>query len=197
MSDDPPRHVAASPDTEYSLSIEDVAALYEAAGLPRDRRTVQRYCAKGNLDCHRIEIPYGEKYLVTPASVATHIAYIKEVRQVVTHHGEPRPATVLRDQADQHSDLTETTATGLDTPRSVAAGGEMLSRYVAQLEGENAYLREQNTAKDGQIKDLTERARETNHLIAGLQKMLTPLLGRGNGLSSDRDQHRDGVENRG
>jgi Phage integrase, N-terminal SAM-like domain len=27
------------------------------------------------------------------------------------------------------------------------------------------------------IKDLTERARETNHLIAGLQKMLTPLLG--------------------
>ena len=29
-----------------------------------------------------------------------------------------------------------------------------------------------------QIKDLTERARETNHLIAGLQKMLTPLLGR-------------------
>ena len=32
--------------------------------------------------------------------------------------------------------------------------------------------------KDDQIKDLTERARETNHLIAGLQKMLTPLLGR-------------------
>ncbi len=31
--------------------------------------------------------------------------------------------------------------------------------------------------KDDQIKDLTERARETNHLIAGLQKMLTPLLG--------------------
>ena len=32
--------------------------------------------------------------------------------------------------------------------------------------------------KNDQIKDLTERARETNHLIAGLQKMLTPLLGR-------------------
>jgi hypothetical protein len=33
--------------------------------------------------------------------------------------------------------------------------------------------------KDEQIKDLTERARETNHLIGGLQRMLTPLLGRG------------------
>src|SRR5438552_1796047 len=39
--------------------------------------------------------------------------------------------------------------------------------------------------KDDQIKDLTERARETNHLIAGLQKMLTPLLGRSVDSSSD------------
>ena len=53
-----------------------------------------------------------------------------------------------------------------------------MSRYVARLEGENGFLREQITVKDVQIKDLTERARETNHLIAGLQKMLTPLLGR-------------------
>ena len=39
--------------------------------------------------------------------------------------------------------------------------------------------------KDVQIKDLTERARETNHLIAGLQKMLTPLLGRPSGASPE------------
>jgi hypothetical protein len=30
--------------------------------------------------------------------------------------------------------------------------------------------------KDTQIKELTERARETNILIGGLQKMLSPLL---------------------
>ena len=45
------------------------------------------------------------------------------------------------------------------------------------LKSENAFLRGQITVKDEQIKDLTERARETNHLIGGLQKMLTPLLG--------------------
>jgi hypothetical protein len=43
-----------------------------------------------------------------------------------------------------------------------------MSRYVACLEGENGFLREQITVKDVEIKDLTERARETNHLIAGL-----------------------------
>ena len=40
------------------------------------------------------------------------------------------------------------------------------------------FLRGQVAVKDEQIKDLTERAHETNSLIAGLQKMLTPLLGR-------------------
>jgi hypothetical protein len=49
---------------------------------------------------------------------------------------------------------------------------------VERLESENEFLRGQIGVKDEQIKDLTERARETNHLIAGLQKMLTPLLGR-------------------
>jgi hypothetical protein len=187
MSDDQPRQAAASSDTEYSLSIDEVAALYEGAGLPRDRRTLQRYCAKGSLDCHRVEIAYGEKYLVTPASVATHIAYIKEVRQVATNHGGPRLVAAMHVQENQDSEDTERAATTPDKPRPVAADDEMMSRYVAHLEGENSYLREQNTAKDGQIKDLTERARETNHLIAGLQKMLTPLLGRGGASSSDHD----------
>ena len=65
-----------------------------------------------------------------------------------------------------------------DKPRPAAANDEFVSRYVARLEGENEFLRGQIGTKDDQIKDLTERARETNHLIAGLQKMLTPLLGR-------------------
>ena len=52
------------------------------------------------------------------------------------------------------------------------------TQYVRRLESENEFLRGQIGVKDDQIKDLTERARETNHLIASLQKMLTPLLGR-------------------
>jgi hypothetical protein len=64
-------------------------------------------------------------------------------------------------------------------PRPVA------TEYVAQLEkrltekdGAIVFLRGEVAIKNDQIRDLTERARETNHLIAGLQKMLTPLLGR-------------------
>ena len=51
------------------------------------------------------------------------------------------------------------------------------SRYVGALERENEFLRGQVLVKDTQIKEMTERARETNVLIGGLQKMLSPLLG--------------------
>lgn len=197
MTDDKPRPVATSLDSEYSLSIEDAAALYERAGLPRTLRTIQRYCAKNHIDSHRIETAYGEKYLITPASVLKHIAYIEEVRQATTSRDKPRPVATSRDNPAPREQELRQPPTGRDEPRQAATSDEMMSRYVAHLEGENGYLREQNTVKDGQIKDLTERARETNHLIAGLQKMLTPLLGRPTPSRSDelpRSHAFDGAE---
>jgi hypothetical protein len=53
------------------------------------------------------------------------------------------------------------------------------TRIIGMLERENEFLRGQVGIKDVQIKDLSERIRETNVLTAGLQKLLTPLLGRG------------------
>jgi hypothetical protein len=83
--------------------------------------------------------------------------------------------------------------TSRDLSRPVAAEPEMTSRYVAGLARENEFLRGEITVKNDQIKDLTERARETNHLIAGLQKMLTPLLGRSSAPSSS-EQKDGGLE---
>ena len=174
MPDDPSRLAATSPDSEYSLSIEEAAERYEHAGHPRTDRSIQRYCAKGHLDCRRIETPFGEKYLITAASVAKHIAYIEEVRPTTT--GRDVPRQVATTVAAEHSDEPEQPRgpTGSDLSRHVATDG----RYIERLESENEFLRGQVGVKDDQIKDLTERARETNHLIAGLQKMLTPLLNR-------------------
>ena len=183
--DDQPRPAATSPD-DYTVSIEDAVAFYERAGLPRTPRTIQRYCGNGHLDCRRVEIPYGEKYLITPASITKHIAYIEETRQTLTaatRRGLSAPAS-------RHETPSPTEQrpppTAPEQPRQTAAEAEATSRYVARLEGENGFLREQIAVKDVQIKDLTERARETNHLIAGLQKMLTPLLGRPRADERDR-----------
>jgi hypothetical protein len=182
MTDDLSRPVATSPDSDFTLTIEDALERYARAGLPRTPRSVQRYCAKGHLDCRRIETQFGEKYLISPSSVDKHIAYIEEVRPAATSRDLSRPAATTvaaenKDDKQQHGGATST-----DLSRQVA------TQYVERLEGENEFLRGQIGVKDDQIKDLTERARETNHLIAGLQKMLTPLLGRADDTHGDPHQ---------
>ena len=177
MPTDPSRPAATTDDSEYSLSIEDALARYDHAGHPRTARSVQRYCAKGHLDCRRIETPFGEKYLISPASVAKHIAYIEEVRPTATGRVESRP--VATDVAlDLRGDESRQEPAMLpDTPRPGATGPDMNEKYVERLEGEVAFLRDEISTKNDQIKELTERSRETNVLIGGLQRMLSPLLG--------------------
>ncbi len=171
---DQPRPVATSPDSDFTLTIEEASERYNAAGHPRTARSIQRYCAKGHLDCRRMETQFGEKYMITPASVAKHIAYIEEVRPFAASPDTSRHVPTAAAPEIPSKSEPRQAPTSLDTSRQDAA----VSRYVERLEGENEFLRKQVSVKDDQIKDLTERARETNHLIAGLQKMLTPLLGR-------------------
>jgi hypothetical protein len=183
MTDDMSRPVATRPDSDYTLSIDEALERYGRAGLPRTPRSIQRYCAKGHLECRLIETSFGEKYLISPESIDKHIAYIEEVRQAVTSPDLSRHAATSRDVSRQattpvapkegpEEELRQQTPTGSDKSRQAP------TVYVERLESENEFLRGQIGVKDEQIKDLTERARETNHLIAGLQKMLTPLLGR-------------------
>jgi hypothetical protein len=175
MTTDQPRLVATSNDSEFTLTIDDALALYAEAGIPRTPRSIQRYCAKEHLSSRRIETEFGEKYLITPASVEKHISYIKEVTPT-TSRDVPRPVATTRTEEKHETANATAPTTTIDQPRQDATSPDM-PRYVARVEGENEFLRQQITVKDDQIKDLTERARETNHLIGGLQKMLSPLLG--------------------
>src|SRR5580658_9619438 len=84
MTDDMSRPVATTPDSDFTLTIDEALEQYARAGLPRTPRSVQRFCAKGDLDCRRMETQFVEKYMISPASVAKHIAYIEEVRPVAT-----------------------------------------------------------------------------------------------------------------
>ena len=172
MTDDQSRPVATSPDSDFTLTIDEAVEVYAKAGLPRTPRSIQRYCAKGHLDCRRMETAFGEKFLISPASVQKHIAYIEEVRPVAA--GRDMPRQVATPVAPEISP---------EKPQTAAATSDDLSRpvattYVSRLENENEFLRGQITVKDKTIEALLERDRETNHLVAGLQRMLTPLLGR-------------------
>lgn len=171
MDTDPSRQAATSPD-QYTLTIDDAAVRYEHAGHPRTIRTIQRYCAKGHLDSLRQETSFGDKYMITPESVARHIAQIAELA-TTTGRDPSRPAATHVAREDSQELPLKDPPPGPDQPRPVATD----DRYLTQLESENVFLKSQITSKDTQIAALLERDHETNALINGLQRMLGPLLG--------------------
>jgi hypothetical protein len=154
-----------SPDHEYTLSIEQTAELYAKAGHPRTPRAIQKYCALSKLDCHKVETETGEKYLVAPYSVVRHIAYINEVRTVANGRDQSRTDANVRPPENKNERSDEQT-------RTVATVRATDDRYIQRLESENEFLRTQIGQKDKTIDALLERDRETNILIAGLQKLL-------------------------
>jgi hypothetical protein len=99
MTDDLSRPVATTPDSEFTLSIDEALERYGHAGLPRTPCSIQRYCAKGHLQCRLIETEFGEKYLISPESIDKHIAYIEEVRQATISPDLSRHAATCRDKS--------------------------------------------------------------------------------------------------
>ncbi len=182
------RPTATDGDLDYTLSIEEVSERYAKAGHARTIRTLQRYCVSGHLDAQKVATTLGDKYLVTPQSVARHIEQIRELSaldNVATSRDEPRSvATPVADQPSQFTEDTSSAALG-DEPRQAATNDNGASRYVERLEreveqakDERDFLREQIDRKDRTIDSLLERDRETNFLIRGLQDLI-PRLGMG------------------
>jgi hypothetical protein len=169
--EDHSRPAATTDEHTFLLSVEEAADRYAAAGHPRTIRAIQKYCGRGDLESQKVETTYGERYLITPASIDRHIAMIIE-RSQASGREQSRPGAVVRGDEIQDRPRPEIPGNIREQPRPAAS--EFQDRYMAHLEKENTFLREQNTV-------LLERVKETNILTGRLQEMLTPLLG-----SSDR-----------
>ena len=183
--------------TEYPLTLEEVSRLFDEAGLPRNVRTLQRYCAAGRLDCIKEETATGLAYFVDPVSVERAIKQLAQLHGLTdeVRHGatsENMPHHVAQDsKPSPMPDTPRPSAADRDNeveiiPERQSAPEPDKSGMVALLERENTTLREQSEfyrhqieVKDTQIAALLERDKETNYLVRGLQTMLAPLLGRG------------------
>lgn len=167
MTPAPARPAAPLDESEYTLTIDEVSERYAHAGHPRTIRRLQKYCARGDLECRKVETPFGEKYLVTAQSVDHHIAQIVDAL-AASGRAPARPGAPEGAEQGRLISKPEKAAPADDPARPGAP--DFQARYLDHLEKENSFLREQNTV-------LLERVKETNIITARLQEMLTPLLG--------------------
>ena len=98
------------------------------------------------------------------------------MRTVATSRDQTRTVASVRPLDIKDGTPPVPPANGPEQPRIDATSRDKEDRYVARLESENEFLRGQIGVKDTQIAEMTERTRETNMLVAGLQKLLAPLL---------------------
>jgi hypothetical protein len=198
-----PEQTPADPHTaehfDNPITIVEAETRFRAAGLPRHPKSIERYCRVGSLRCKKEYGANGFQYLIEPTSADELIEFLKQahhIRNTAEHapassgglrendranseeHGSPTlpPAPASSDMFNKENHA-EQVGTRSDTFQYV----QQLEKRLDEKDGEIGFLRSEVAVKNDQIKDLTERARETNHLIAGLQKMLTPLLGRSAG----------------
>jgi hypothetical protein len=186
-----------------------VSRRFDQAGLSRDIRTLQRYCAAGRLTSIKEMTATGLTYFVDPASVDRAIVQLAQLHNLtdqVRHTptvAEPSHSVAHDSRTLNSDDAARSSAADRDnqidngTERPSASESDT-SGMVAVLERENSLLREQKDfyrnqveVKDTQIAALLERDKETNYLVRGLQTMLAPLLGRGghSDKRQDEDQH--------
>ena len=78
----------------------------------------------------------------------------------MARHGEPERAVSSLDNRGKASETQPDT-----------------SRYVALLERDNEFLRDQVQKRDEQIDDLSQRFSKTQTLLGAMQRMIAPLLG--------------------
>ncbi len=136
MNDAPARPAAPLDESSYTVSIEEAADRYASAGLPRPIRRLQKYCARGDLECRKVETPSGEKYLITPESIERHIAYVEET----SGRALARPAASGRTSGKSQDSAERRDASDHAQPRLGAPSPDALAifehPYVKRLERE-------------------------------------------------------------
>jgi hypothetical protein len=154
-----PRSAASTDEHNFLLSVEEAADRYATAGHPRTIRAIQKYCARGDLESQKVETTYGERYVITPASIDRHIAMIIERSQTNVRE-QPRPAASVRSTEVKEDASDEPSAAGREQPRpSDPRLLDMFEHpYVKRLEAEVDDLKSKYEKQVRRTEDILEDA---------------------------------------
>ena len=92
--------MSATRSDQHTMTTTEVVKLFEEAGLPREKRSIERYCEAGKLDCFKD--PDEMRYYITRTSAEKLIGHLKEIKarhqqQPSAQPSAPTGATVEHD----------------------------------------------------------------------------------------------------
>src|SRR3954451_2610108 len=153
----------------HPLTIADAVELFAQLGTPRSKRSVQRFCEQGHLDCMRIKGPRGDQFFINRESVTR---YAEELRQI-------EAIAALGDEA--RHDAPQHVAARFNAPERAAPvepAAPMPQREpdeadaVRRLKDENLNLRIDNRAKEFAIGELNRRLNgDRDKFVSAIQDM--------------------------
>src|SRR3954452_2691400 len=158
----------------HPLTIIDAVELFVQLGTPQSKRSVQRFCEQGHLDCVRIKGPRGDQFFISRESVER---YAEELRQI-------EAVAMLGDEA--RHDAPQHAAARISAPERAApveAAAPMPPREpdeadaVRRLKDENLNLRIDNRAKETVIAELNRRLNEDRDKFVGAMQDMSYRLG--------------------
>ena len=153
----------------HPLTIVDAVELFAQLGTPRSKRSVQRFCEQGHLDCVRIKSPCSDQFFINRelvmqyaeelASIDAIAAFGDEARHDAPQHVVARVSALMRD-------------TPVETATSMPQRDPDDADAVRRLKDENLNLRIDNRAKESVIAELNRRLNEDrDKFVSSMQDM--------------------------
>lgn len=177
----------------HTLTVHRVAQQLADAGVPRSERRIKHFCQIGTLVAKKFPTPTGPQWFIDPTSVPGVIGDLKQFHEQIRsrlQHAAADHITVeehpqMHAAAAGNSVLEQAAAEkeGTDNPKddgglSQPAASPFVAQLQKRIEEKDAVigiLKEQLDVKDRQITQHSERERETNILIRGLQNLVLQL----------------------
>jgi chromosome segregation ATPase len=189
--------MSATRTDAHTLTTREVMKMFEAAGIPRAQRSIERYCKQGDLDCLPDAIE--RRQYITRASVDTLIGQLKELaarHQNVNTNGEQMSPTADDDMERREATMATSERVKQGTPEKrdekhrIGEYEERIKEMEArmkELENQNFNLEIDKRARDQvvglmrdqmsqQTKEFSSQLSQTSRRVGQLETEMRQLM---------------------
>lgn len=210
------RQLPAQSDNDRRIPIKDVLPVFRTAGIPRDIRSLQRYCESGLLDGIKELTSTGDTWFVLEASITPAITQLKQMHEAKTGRQTTTPipmspsvvaepsSNIQTDNdglSSTQSDIVDTETqestqrqgqTGDDKPTDMSNLVAQYNRRIEDKDSEIEFYREELKERNSQIRDMKSIIDGQNELLGAInrssEKIFTAIA---EGMRKTSDANKD------